>query len=53
VRDWLSQMAAGGYLEYDPETSRFTLPAEHAPVLAQEAGPMFLGGFCKAEPAPA
>jgi Rv2258c-like winged HTH domain len=33
VRKWLSQMAAGGCLEYDPETSRFTLPAEHAPVL--------------------
>lgn len=45
VREWLGQMAAGGYVEYDPETSRFTLPAEHAPVLAQEAGPMFLGGF--------
>ena len=45
VREWVSQMAAGGYLEYDPENSRFTLPAEHAPVLAHEAGPMFLGGL--------
>ena len=51
VREWLGQMAAGGYLEYDPESGRFTLPAEHAPVLAQEAGPMFLGGLYQFLPA--
>jgi SAM-dependent methyltransferase len=30
VREWLSAQAAGGYVTYDPETGRFTLPAEHA-----------------------
>jgi 2-polyprenyl-3-methyl-5-hydroxy-6-metoxy-1,4-benzoquinol methylase len=42
--EWLRGMAAAGYLEYDPDTTRFTLPPEHAPVLAQELGPTFFGG---------
>jgi Methyltransferase domain len=37
-------MACAGYLEYDPSSHRFTLPPEHIPVLAQEGGPVFLGG---------
>ncbi len=41
AREWLSAMACAGYLEYDPGSSRFTLPPEHAPVLAQEYGPFF------------
>jgi SAM-dependent methyltransferase len=45
VREWLGQMAAAGYLEYDPGSSRFTLPPEHAAILAEESGPMFLGGL--------
>jgi 2-polyprenyl-3-methyl-5-hydroxy-6-metoxy-1,4-benzoquinol methylase len=44
LREWLSSLAAAGYLEYDPRTRRFVLPMEYAPVLAQEGGPMFLGG---------
>ena len=44
VREWLSALASAGYLEYDPESRCFTLPPEHAPVLAQEGGPMFMGG---------
>ena len=44
AREWLGAMASAGYLEYDPATQRFTLPPEHAPVLAQENGPVFLGG---------
>ncbi|KAB2350252.1 class I SAM-dependent methyltransferase [Actinomadura rudentiformis] len=44
VREWLSSMAAHGYLTYDPDTGRFALPAEHVPVLAAE-GPAFFGGF--------
>src|SRR5947209_1940937 len=43
AREWLSQMACAGYLAYDPTSQRFTLPPEHAPVLAQEGGPFFLG----------
>jgi 2-polyprenyl-3-methyl-5-hydroxy-6-metoxy-1,4-benzoquinol methylase len=43
LREWLGGMAAAGYLEYDPSTDRYALPAEHAPVLAEEAGPFFFG----------
>ncbi len=45
AREWLGAMGAAGYCTYDPQTKRYTLPPEHAPVLAQEAGPMFFGGF--------
>ena len=44
AREWLSAMASAGYLTYEPQAQRFTLPPEHAPVLAQEAGPTFFGG---------
>ena len=43
VREWLGGMAAAGYLDYEPSTTRYSLPAEHVPVLAQEAGPAFFG----------
>jgi hypothetical protein len=43
VREWLGGMAAAGYLDYDPATGRYALPADHVPVLAEEAGPLFLG----------
>src|SRR5215203_19079 len=36
VREWLSTLASAGYLEYEPESQRFTLQPEHAPVLAAE-----------------
>ncbi|MEU7896808.1 class I SAM-dependent methyltransferase [Nonomuraea sp. NPDC049152] len=42
VREWLAGMAAAGYLTQD-DGGRFGLPAEHVPVLAEEAGTMFLG----------
>ena len=32
-----------GYLDYDPATGRYALPADHVPVLAEEAGPFFFG----------
>lgn len=44
VREWLGGMASAGYLDYEPGPAQFTLPAEHAPVLAQEGGPAFFGG---------
>jgi SAM-dependent methyltransferase len=43
LREWLGGMAAGGYLDYDPSTARYTLPPAHVPVLAEEAGPAFFG----------
>jgi SAM-dependent methyltransferase len=44
AREWLGCMAAAGYLDYDTDTGRFTLPLEHTAALANEAGPFFFGG---------
>ena len=44
AREWLGGMACAGYVSYDPATGRFALPPEHAPVLAEEGGPFFMGG---------
>jgi SAM-dependent methyltransferase len=46
IREWLANQAAGGYLTYDPLSQRFTLPFEHAQVLANESSPVnAVGGF--------
>ena len=57
VREWLDNQAAGGYVTYDPQARRYTLPPEQAFCLADETSPAFLpGGFevvaaaLKAEP---
>jgi SAM-dependent methyltransferase len=34
LREWLGGMAAAGYLEYDPSTLQYAIPAEHVPVLS-------------------
>ena len=44
AREWLRGMRAAGYLELDRGSGRYSLPAEHAQVLAAEGGPAFLGG---------
>jgi SAM-dependent methyltransferase len=44
VREWLNAQAAGGYVEYDPATKRYTLPPEHAVALADESSPFFMPG---------
>jgi len=44
VREWLHGLNANGYLERDRPTARFSLPAAHAAVLAEEGGLWFLGG---------
>src|SRR5919205_3635497 len=44
VREWLRNQAAGGYIEYDPETDRYTLPDEHALALADENSPFYILG---------
>src|SRR5215468_10905004 len=38
LQEWLGGMATAGYLNYDAATKYFSLPAEHASVLAQENG---------------
>src|SRR6202030_460775 len=44
VREWLGNQAAGGYVTYDPETERYTLPDEHALALADEDSPFYILG---------
>jgi SAM-dependent methyltransferase len=45
VREWLNMQAAGGYVEYDPVTGRYTLPPEHAVALTDASSPAYLPGF--------
>lgn len=46
VREWLNGQAAGGYVTYDPSNGTYTLPNEHAAVLADDDSPAFMiGGF--------
>jgi SAM-dependent methyltransferase len=42
VREWLCAQAAGGYVEYDPKSGKFTLPDEQALLLAEDTGPAYL-----------
>src|ERR1700678_4116122 len=45
VREWLNAQAAGGYVEYDPDSGRYTLPPEQAVALTDSESPAFLPGF--------
>jgi SAM-dependent methyltransferase len=45
AREWLNAQAAGGFVDYDAGTRRYTLPAEHAVALTDESSPAFLPGF--------
>ncbi len=45
VREWLNAQAAGGYVDYDPDSGRYTLPAEQAIALTDESSPAYLPGF--------
>src|SRR3954468_19472306 len=45
VREWLNGQAAGGYVEYDPATGTYSLPAEHAVALTDADSPAYLPGF--------
>jgi 2-polyprenyl-3-methyl-5-hydroxy-6-metoxy-1,4-benzoquinol methylase len=38
TREWLSSLTSAKYLEYNPSTKQFTLPPEHAELLAQDYG---------------
>jgi SAM-dependent methyltransferase len=44
VREWLRNQAAGGYVTYDPESDRYTLPDEQALALADEDSPFYILG---------
>ncbi|SFF85443.1 class I SAM-dependent methyltransferase [Blastococcus tunisiensis] len=45
AREWLAAQAAGNYLDYDPATRTYTLPAEQAAALTDETSPAYLPGF--------
>ena len=45
VREWLNAQAAGGYVDYDPDSGRYTLPPEQAVALTDESSPAYLPGF--------
>jgi SAM-dependent methyltransferase len=46
VREWLAACAAGGYVEYNPESGRFSLSPEQQIALTDETSPFcVLGGF--------
>jgi len=44
VREWLRNQAAGGYVTYDPDSDRYTLPDEQALALADENSPFYILG---------
>jgi SAM-dependent methyltransferase len=45
VREWLNAQAAGGYVGYDPDSGRYTLPPEQAVALTDPDSPAYLPGF--------
>jgi SAM-dependent methyltransferase len=45
VREWLNSQAAGGYVAYDPDSGRYTLPPEQAVALTDPDSPAYLPGF--------
>jgi 2-polyprenyl-3-methyl-5-hydroxy-6-metoxy-1,4-benzoquinol methylase len=45
VREWLNTQAAGGYVEYYPESGRYALPPEQTVALTDPNSPAYLPGF--------
>src|SRR5580692_5964857 len=45
VREWLNAQAAGGFVSYDPDSGRYTLPPEQTVALTDPASPAYLPGF--------
>ncbi|HXF43722.1 MAG TPA: class I SAM-dependent methyltransferase [Pyrinomonadaceae bacterium] len=44
LREWLLNQAAGGYIEYDPESKQYSLNAEQTLALAKDETPFYLAG---------
>ena len=44
MREWLASQAAGGYVTYDENSSKFSLSEEQAFALAAEDSPAYLPG---------
>ena len=45
VEEWLNAQAAGGYVDYDPQTGTYVLPAEQAVAFTDASSPAYLPGF--------
>ena len=45
LREWLGAMTAAKYISYDATSGRYSMPPEHAMILADENSPFFMGGF--------
>ena len=57
TREWLINQASAGYLDYDPQAARYSLPAERTVALLDQDSPFYVGGalmialaMTKAEP---
>lgn len=48
VREWLSANAAGGYIEYDAATEKFSMTPEQAVIFSAEGHPACMQGFFQA-----
>jgi SAM-dependent methyltransferase len=44
VREWLNNQAAGGYVNYDPASKKYSMSEEQAAALADESSPAFIPG---------
>ncbi len=51
IEEWLHGMTAARYLAYDPAARTFTLPEEHAYLLASDDTDHFMGGLFAVAPA--
>jgi SAM-dependent methyltransferase len=45
IREWLNAQAAGGYVDYDSGSGRYTLPPEQAVALTDAGSPSYLPGL--------
>ncbi|KJY24360.1 SAM-dependent methyltransferase, partial [Streptomyces katrae] len=45
AEEWLHAQLSAGYVERDPDTGAYSLPADHAPVLADPNAITFAAGF--------
>ena len=45
AQEWLNAQAAGGYVDYDPDSGRYLLPPEQTVALTDEDSPAYLPGF--------
>jgi 2-polyprenyl-3-methyl-5-hydroxy-6-metoxy-1,4-benzoquinol methylase len=44
VHEWLNNQAAGGYVNYDAQTQRYSMSPEQVTTLADESSPVFIPG---------